>query len=75
MKLIATPLLIVLTSAAVFAQPKPPKLPKFNKNKEKEVFLKKQWFLGFKAGTNYSGVDVMREYSALSPSNYDISET
>jgi hypothetical protein len=66
---------ICVLSFAAFAQPKPPKLPKFNKNKEKEVFLKKQWFLGFKAGANYSGVDVLKEYSVLSPSNYDISET
>jgi hypothetical protein len=75
MKRVAIPALLVLTSVALFAQPRPPKLPKFNKNKEKQVFLKKQWFLGFKAGINYSGVDVMKEYSALSPSNYDLSET
>jgi hypothetical protein len=75
MKKIFIPALLALTSIALFAQPKPPKLPKFNKNKEKEVFLKKQWFLGFKAGVNFSDVDVIKEYSALSPSNYDVSET
>lgn len=68
-------LLLLVTSTTLFAQQRAPKLPKFNKNKEKEVFLKKQWFLGFKAGINYSSADVIKEYSALSPVNYDISET
>ena len=68
-------LMCMMATLALCAQPKPPKLPKFNKNKEKEVFLKKQWFLGFKAGGNYADVDVLKEYSVLSPSNYDISET
>jgi hypothetical protein len=75
MKRILIPMLLIVASVAAYAQKRPPKLPKFNKNKEKEVFLKKQWFLGFKAGLNYSGADVIKEYSALSPSNYDISET
>jgi hypothetical protein len=57
------------------AQPKKPKLPKFNKNKEKEVFLKKQWFLGIKGGVNYSGVDVIKEYSVINPTNYEQSLT
>ncbi len=66
--------LLCLITLTVIAQPKPPKLPKFNKGKEKEVFLKKQWFLGFKGGVNFSGAEVMKEYAVLSPSNYDAGE-
>lgn len=73
MKRILTLLLCCLVTIS-YAQPKPPKLPKFNKNKEKEVFLKKQWFLGFKAGVNFSGADVTKQYSVLSASNYNQSE-
>jgi hypothetical protein len=66
--LLATCLMIAIVATA---QPKRPKLPKFNKNKEKELFLKKQWFLGLKGGVNYSGVDVMKAYSVIEPTNYD----
>jgi hypothetical protein len=68
-------LVSTLSVTVVMAQKRPPKLPKFNKNREKEVFLKKQWFLGFKAGVNWAGADVVKQYSALSPSNYDLNET
>jgi hypothetical protein len=74
MKKSVTLVLCLVTTVALYAQPKPPKLPKFNKNKEKEVFLKKQWFLGFKAGVNLTGAEVTKKYSVLSPSNYDLSE-
>ena len=65
-------LLCILISVAVLAQDRRvPKLPKFNKNKEKNVFLKKQWFLGFKAGVNLSGAGVIKSYNAITPTNYD----
>lgn len=64
---------LLVISIAAQAQ-KPPKLPKFNKNKEKNVFLKKQWFLGFKAGVNLSGAEMLKGYSAISPTNYDLAE-
>jgi hypothetical protein len=64
--------LLIATTTTVQAQSKKtPKLPKFNKNKEKNVFLKKQWWLGFKAGTNLSGGKILRSYSAISPTNYE----
>lgn len=53
---------------------KPPKLPKFNKNKEKNVFLKKQWFLGFKAGVNLAGAEMIKAYSAITPTNYEVTD-
>src|SRR5688572_15454950 len=61
---------LLLISVAVFGQAKKRKLPKFNKNKESNVFLKKQWWLGFKAGANISDVEVLKSYSAISPTNY-----
>lgn len=42
---------------------------------QKETFLDKQWWLGFKAGINLSQVLVEKRYSALSPGNYDASLT
>jgi hypothetical protein len=72
MKKLYSLLLCLLVATAVLAQSKKtPKLPKFNKNKEKNVFLKKQWWLGFKAGANLSGGKMMRSYAAISPANYE----
>ncbi|MCK6618686.1 MAG: PorT family protein [Cyclobacteriaceae bacterium] len=39
-------------------------------NSQDAKFLEKQWWLGFKAGINLSGADVVTAYSALSPVNY-----
>jgi hypothetical protein len=65
--------LLVVTTVMGQSQ-KTPRLPKFNKHKEKNVFLKKQWWLGFKAGANLSGTEVLKSYSPISPTNYDVSE-
>jgi outer membrane protein W len=62
---------------AVAAQAqKAPKLPKFNKSKEKKnnVFLNKQWWLGFKAGVNLAGAQMTKSYAAISPTNYEASQ-
>ncbi|MBT1697807.1 outer membrane beta-barrel protein [Fulvivirgaceae bacterium PWU4] len=64
-------LCLLLATAGLAQSRKTPKLPKFNKNKEKNVFLKKQWWLAFKAGPNLSGAKVIRSYSAISPTNYE----
>lgn len=43
----------------------------YNKqSNENEKFLEKQWWLGFKAGTNLSNVHVLKTYSVFSPTNY-----
>src|SRR5688572_20875908 len=65
----------ILVTAGFSQGKKPPRLPKFNKNKESNVFLKKQWWLGFKAGVNFSGVTVTKPYSAISPTNYPTQNT
>jgi hypothetical protein len=65
----------LLVSFSVFGQVKKRKLPKFNKHKETNVFLKKQWWLGFKAGANLSAVSVTKSYSAISPTNYPAAQT
>lgn len=74
MKRILLSLLFCGAIIPVIAQSKKSKLPKFNKNKDKEVFLKKQWFLGIKAGINYSGANVMERHSILQPTDYPASE-
>src|SRR5687767_6572486 len=70
-------LLVALIGFQMIAlgQVKKRKLPKFNVNKETNVFLRKQWWLGFKAGANLSSADVTKTYSAISPTNYPASET
>jgi hypothetical protein len=45
------------------------------KNKEDEKFLEKQWWMGLKGGVNLSKASVTTSYSALSPSNYELSQT
>lgn len=43
-------------------------------NNQQTKFLEKQWWLGFKAGTNLIETDVMKRYSILTPINYPASE-
>src|SRR5687768_4417444 len=48
---------------------------KFNKsNKEKDLFLKKQWWLGIKGGPNLSKPVIEKRYTAVSPTNYNANE-
>jgi outer membrane protein W len=61
-----------LIMAQVSAQDKKRKPSKaYNKqSNDNEKFLEKQWWLGFKAGTNLSNVHVLKTYSVFSPTNY-----
>jgi hypothetical protein len=70
MKKIYFVLAITIIASSVYGQVKKRKLPKFNVAKQSNVFLKKQWWLGFKAGANLSSVDVDKVYSAIIPTNY-----
>lgn len=65
------PLMFLVIASACLAQPKR-KAPKFNSTKPngQNQFLDKQWWLGFKAGTNLSQADVMKRYTILTPTNY-----
>jgi hypothetical protein len=65
----------LLSVCSAFGQMKKRKLPKFNQNKQSNVFLKKQWWLGFKAGANLSAVSIEKTYSAISPTNYPDTQT
>lgn len=66
-------LLVVLMAAlgmSAFSQGKR-KMPKLSPaKKQKETFLEKQFWLGFKAGTNFSQADPVKRYSVLSATNY-----
>ena len=47
----------------------------FNKrSKQADIFLQKQWWLGFKAGPNLSKASVETRHDVISPVDYDISE-
>lgn len=67
-----------LVIAQVSAQDKKKRKPNaaYNKqNDENEKFLNKQWWLGFKAGTNLTNVHVLKTYSVFSPTNYEPEES
>jgi Outer membrane protein beta-barrel domain len=68
-------ILCCLVSAGALAQGKtqPKRKSKgFNKKADENTnFLQKQWWLGFKAGTNLSKAVPIKHYSVISPVNYD----
>ncbi|MDL5047143.1 hypothetical protein QQ054_14050 [Oscillatoria amoena NRMC-F 0135] len=65
----------LLLSTGLVAQQRRKSQASFNTgNAQDAKFLEKQWWLGFKAGINLSGADVVTSYSALSPVNYTLSE-
>jgi outer membrane protein W len=66
-------LLCLVLVAQAEAQDKKRKKPAgaYNKqNSENEKFLNKQFWLGFKAGTNLTKIHVLKTYSSFSPTNY-----
>lgn len=66
-KILLVTLLCLLTSAAV-AQRKPKvQLP----GAEYQQWLKTQWWLGLKAGTNFSQPNPKERFSSINPINYD----
>lgn len=70
-------LCVLLISMGTFGQVKK-KAPGFNNKKlanEKDKFLDKQFWLGFKAGINLSQADPTKRYSVLSPTNYSATLT
>jgi len=71
MKKIVFLLLFVGIGAVCLGQRKPPKLPKFNKTRDKDVFLEKQWFLGFKGGVNLSEARPYNSYAVIHPIGQD----
>jgi hypothetical protein len=71
--LLALCLLISLTS---YSQVKRKKSPAFNtQGKQKNTFLEKQWWLGFKGGINFTGAVVEKSYAVISPTNFSVSQT
>ncbi len=65
-------LIMALISIGVFGQTRK-KSPGYNSKKltnEKDKFLDKQFWLGFKAGINLSEADPIKRYSVVSPTNY-----
>ncbi|HTE29949.1 MAG TPA: porin family protein [Chryseolinea sp.] len=76
MKSLTLFLCCLAVAIGVSGQEKKRKQSTYNKakqNKEDNKFLDKQWWLGFKAGVNLSGVTVDKTYSVISPTNYEAS--
>ncbi|MBX2916456.1 MAG: outer membrane beta-barrel protein [Cyclobacteriaceae bacterium] len=72
MKIILTLILAVLISATGFSQFKRKSnnlLPK-PKPTQQNKFLEKQWWLGFKAGTNFAQAKPIKSYTVMVPTNY-----
>ncbi len=70
MKNILLILLLTVTVSCAFSQGKR-KTPKPNSGqKQKNVFLEKQFWLGFKGGINLSQADPVKRYSVMSATNY-----
>src|SRR5690242_14569353 len=75
MKRLSLLVLCLLLFLAGYSQ-KRKKMPSYNtQSKQKDTFLEKQWWLGFKGGVNFSGVVVDKTYAVFSPTNYSPSET
>ena len=53
-----------------YAQRTRKKMPAFGRPNTQDIFLEKQWWLGFSAGPNASQVVVDHAYSVISPTNY-----
>lgn len=70
-RLLLIVLCLTLLGTVSFAQGKKRKPPKnFNsKNKQNEQFLEKQFWMGLKAGTNLTKVNITKAYSVISPVN------
>jgi outer membrane protein W len=65
--------LIITAGVAQEKKRKKPASPAYKEKKAKEdaKFLNKQWWLGLKAGPNWSKVSVDKSYSVLAPTNYE----
>lgn len=77
MKRLSLLLLCCLLLTAAVAQEKKrnkPSSPAFKEKKAKEdaKFLNKQWWLGLKVGANLAKVSVEKKYSAIAPTNYEL---
>ena len=66
--------LLLTTAVAQEKKRNKPSSPAFKEKKAKEdaKFLNKQWWLGLKVGANLSKVSVEKKYSAIAPTNYDL---
>jgi outer membrane protein W len=66
---------LFLASSFTLAAQSKKKAPLNSKPKQKDNYLQKQWWLGFKAGTNLSQASVLKRYSVITPTNYASSLT
>ena len=78
-KLYLALLCVLLAVGYVYPQSKNTKKKKsavtYNKqNKENEIFLEKQFWLGAKGGINFARPTLQKSYPLLSPTNYNLSE-
>lgn len=69
MKYLYLPLLFLFLSMPAGAQTKRKGNPGARPNQQSK-FLEKQWWLGFKAGTNFSEASPIKRYTIVTPTNY-----
>jgi Outer membrane protein beta-barrel domain len=71
-KLYPLVLCLIVCSLTVSGQTNRKRKTSFNaRNSANSDFLDKQWWLGFKAGVNFSKVVVDKSYAVLTPTNYE----
>jgi outer membrane protein W len=68
--------LILTAGVAQEKKRKKPASPAYKEKKAKEdaKFLNKQWWLGLKAGPNWSKVSVEKSYNVITPTNYHLND-
>jgi len=62
--------LVLVLSAQAQSQPKKRAAANPSKPNQQNKFLEKQWWLGFKAGTNFSNPSIIKRYTVMTPTNY-----
>ncbi|HET9053009.1 MAG TPA: outer membrane beta-barrel protein [Cyclobacteriaceae bacterium] len=70
-KLLPLVLCLVVCSLTVYSQNNRKRKTSFNARSANNGFLDKQWWLGFKAGVNFSKAVVDQSYGVYSPANYE----
>lgn len=75
MKKILTMIIMMVIITAAHAQIKKTKSPAYNKGKQQNTFLKKQWWIGVRGGVNFTDPVVEKSYAIITPTNYEASLT
>lgn len=74
MKNVYIAILLTVVVHCGYSQRARQRMPLLNRPNRQDIFLEKQWWLGFSAGPNTSQVTTTKAYSVVSPTNYSLDE-